>query len=110
MGWAVYNDRRVADPPADWRNVKVFPPRMPNVDPGRNMQALCQAIQGGITDYAPVHGALGEDWKDSFDRLQEQQAYAESIGLKLTFSNQSQQPQVEDDSKKPVKKKQSVPA
>lgn len=62
MGWAVMNERDLSDPPADWKNVSIRPPRSVNVDIGRNAQALIAEYQAGWRTLESICGELGEDW------------------------------------------------
>lgn len=103
IGWAIYNDKRVVDPPADWRKVKVFSPRRVNVDPGRDSTSAIARINAGMGDYGEWYGNLGEDWQPSFDRLAQQQAYAKKIGLTLNLGGPSQPANQQDDPPAPKK-------
>jgi hypothetical protein len=66
--WAIYNIPDLADPPADWMKCQVIPPRAPNVDVGRNSQAMLAEIAGGIRDYDDVAGGDGSSADVRFER------------------------------------------
>ena len=87
--WAKYNDLRVADPPADYKRAQIHPPRSVNVDVGYNMDAALKGIAAGCGDLdSEFYGPRGMDWRAGLDRLKEQQDYAKSIGLNITFGGQ----------------------
>lgn len=83
MGWAVRNERALADPPADWARVSIRPPRAVNVDVGRNSSAMIAELEARTTNYELIYAPLGLDWREEFRKLKEQQDYAASIGLDL---------------------------
>lgn len=61
--WARYNDRRVADAPADWMKCHVTPPPRVNVDVGRNASADALLLSVGLKsydDYASDDGTIPE--------------------------------------------------
>jgi hypothetical protein len=59
IGWAIQNDRRLADPPADWQNVEVSPPRSVLVDAGYDSAATISELQEGITNTHFIAQNLG---------------------------------------------------
>lgn len=59
----MYSDRRVVDPPADFRRVNVRPPRSVNVDVGRNSSAMIAELQAGIRNFNTCIGDGGDDWR-----------------------------------------------
>ncbi len=90
MGWAIHNDRRVADPPADWRKISVYSPRSVDVDVGRNAAATLGFLAAGATNWGRILGPEGLDWREEMDHLAEQVAYAKSIGLEAGFTQRGQ--------------------
>lgn len=54
LDWAVYNDKNLVDPPADYRKCHVLPPRAVNVDVGRNSKAMLAELQAGTTSYDAI--------------------------------------------------------
>lgn len=90
MGWAINNDPRVANPPPDWRKIAVYSPRAVDVDVGHNSQAMLAELAGGATNWGRIYGPLGLDWKEEFNKLNEQITYANSIGLKVGFTQRGQ--------------------
>lgn len=61
--WGTRNDIRLADPPMDWRNVTVRPPRSVNVDVGRNSNALIAEYAAGWRTLEGICLELGEDYR-----------------------------------------------
>lgn len=60
--WAKNNVRSLADPPMDFRRVKIRAPRCVNVDVGRNSQALIAEYEAGWRTLEEICGELGKDW------------------------------------------------
>lgn len=73
--------------PEDWWKVTIHPPRSVNVDVGYNSSAAISEIEAGLRTYDEVYGPRGLDWREQFDRLAEQQAYARERGLILTIGD-----------------------
>ena len=92
LGLAKNQDKRLEDAPADWRACVIYPPRAPDVDIGRNNAATLAQIAAGAASYDMIYGPQGLHWRQQFDRLAEQIAYAKKIGLPLVFPGQQQQP------------------
>jgi hypothetical protein len=116
MGWAIYNDVRVADPPADWRRVKVFAPRAPNFDVGRNAQASLANVGGLLTTHEDEWGQRGDDWREKVDEAAIEREYIRSKKLTLLLPGKSTEdapnPSIDEDGNpvtppkpKPEKKK-----
>jgi lambda family phage portal protein len=63
LEWGKNNDRRLADPPSDWKSVNVRSPRAVNVDVGRNSAAMLAELDSGATNYGLIYGPLGLDWR-----------------------------------------------
>lgn len=102
MIWAKANDPRLRDAPGDWYLANVHPPRAVNVDVGRNSTAMIQELAVGATNYERIYAPLGCDWKQEFDKLNEQKKYAAKIGLDLTGQAGKQQGQPADPSIPPA--------
>lgn len=79
--WGIKTEKEIADPPFDWVNASIRPPRSPNADIGRNSAAAIANLENGLTNYDIEFGALGLDWREEFVKLKEQQDFAKSIGL-----------------------------
>lgn len=63
MDWATKNVQELSEPPVDWREVTVRPPRAVNVDIGRNSQAMLAELKAGTRNYPSIFAEQGEDWK-----------------------------------------------
>jgi len=83
IGWARFNVPELRDAPADWKNVRIHPPKSVNVDVGRNSAALLSEIAAGIKSPQGVIGADGRDWREVYDECAEAQKYAADLGLNL---------------------------
>lgn len=68
MDFGRNKDKTIADAPHDWRLVKVRPPRSPNVDVGRNSNAMLAELKSGATTYERIFGELGEDWVEQINQ------------------------------------------
>jgi lambda family phage portal protein len=79
MGWAILNVPTLRDPPADWKNVAIHPPRSVNVDVGYNAQAIATAMENGFTNYELVFSPLGLDWREQLRKRAEQAAYVQKL-------------------------------
>lgn len=75
MDWAIYNDLRVVDPPADWRRVTVRPPRAVNVDVGRNSTALLNEVKARLRTRRDAWAELGMDWRAQERQLDTEERY-----------------------------------
>jgi hypothetical protein len=86
MEWAVKNDPRVADPPANWRNcIHIQQPKACNVDVGYNAQAATMELASGQTNYDLLYGPRGLSARRELRKLNRQQRFIEKLGLKLTL-------------------------
>ena len=63
MGWAVRFDRSLDGYPDDWAEVIARPPRSPNVDVGRNSQAVIAEYEEGFRSLQDICAELGHDWR-----------------------------------------------
>lgn len=59
IGWAIKNDPRLQDAPADWQNIEVSPPRSVLVDVGYDSKATIAELQEGITNTHFIAQNLG---------------------------------------------------
>lgn len=86
LEWAINNDPRVADPPANWRScIHVQQPRACNVDVAYNAQATTMELASGQTNYDLIYGPRGLSARRELKKLARQQRFIESLGLKLTL-------------------------
>lgn len=92
IGFAVRNDVELSDPPADWRNVSVLPPRAPNVDVGRNAAAEETALKDGRLNYDLYYGPLGLAWRDELKKYDEQLAFIDKECPNVAKLLQAQNP------------------
>jgi capsid protein len=83
MDWAIKNVRELADPPADWRNVTVRPPRAPNVDVGRNSAAMLAELDAAATNYDLIYGPLGLDARVELRKSAEFAAYIRELATEF---------------------------
>jgi capsid protein len=81
MGWEVQNTRDVSDPPDNWRNVFVCPPRAVNVDVGYNAAALLSALESGTTTYREIYAMLGKHWRVELRQRAREEAYIDRIAI-----------------------------
>ena len=89
MPFEIANNPALRPRPDDWWKVVIHPPRSVNVDVGYNSSAAIAELEAGLKTYDEVYGPRGLDWREQFDRLAEQQAYAKAIGLTLGAIDQS---------------------
>jgi hypothetical protein len=68
LGFGIRTDLSLADPPADWRNVRARPPRSLCVDLGYNAQATLLALASGTTTLEAIYGERGLDWDRETDQ------------------------------------------
>lgn len=59
IGWAIKNDPRLIDAPADWKNIEVSPPRSVLVDAGYDSAATISELDQGITNTHVIAQKLG---------------------------------------------------
>ena len=86
MEWAVKNDPRVADPPANWREcMHVQQPEACNVDVGYTTQSNMMLLAAGVIDYEMFHGPMGVSTMTIFRRLKRQQQWLEKNKVKVTL-------------------------
>lgn len=86
MEWAIKNDQRVADPPANWREcIHIQQPEACNVDVGYNTQAQLMSLAAGATDYDAILGPQGRNFNTEIKKLARQQKLMEKLGVKVTL-------------------------
>lgn len=73
--------------PKDCGLVKIHPPKSPNVDVGRNSQALLSEVAAGIKSPQAVIGADGRDWRVVYQECADAQAFAKELGLNLAIGS-----------------------
>jgi len=79
MGWARYTQPALVDAPADWKNIRVTPPRAVNVDVGRNSKAMLEEIAGGASTFDRSYAALGLDYRQELRQRAEEAAYIKEL-------------------------------
>lgn len=92
MSWARYKVPALRDSPADWRRIRISPPRAPNVDIGYSADALAKGLANMTTTWDEHYSSLGHDWRDRIDAYATEIEYIKSKGLTPAFG-QPQQPQ-----------------
>jgi len=93
MGWARYTEKTLQNAPADWRKIRISPPRAPNVDIGYSADALMKGLQTATTNWGQHFASLGLDWREEIDSYAEQSKYITSKGIVISFGNTPQPPQ-----------------
>lgn len=68
IGWGIRTERDLADPPADWTNVTIRPPRAVNVDVGRNSAATLAELSVAATNYELIFSSQGLDADEQLDK------------------------------------------
>lgn len=73
----------ISNPPPDgsWNRVKIYAPRAPNVDVGRNSSAMLAELAAGATTYSDVYGPLGQHWEEQFEEIAKQRKKAKELGI-----------------------------
>lgn len=59
IGWAIKNDARLVNAPADWQNIEVSPPRSVLVDAGYDSASMLAELAAGVTNLHFVAQRLG---------------------------------------------------
>jgi len=86
MEWAIKNDFRAADPPANWRDcIHIHQPQACNVDVGNNASADMMMLAAGAMDYDMILGPQGTSFVQVAKRLSRQQKMIEKLGLKISL-------------------------
>lgn len=86
MEWAIKNDPRVADPPADWKScIHIQQPEACNVDPGYTTQSDMMLLAAGAKDYDMILGPQGQNSMTVFKRLARQQKIIKKLGIEVTL-------------------------
>jgi len=85
MGWARYTQPLLVDAPADWRNIRVSPPRAVNVDVGRNSKAMLEEIAGGANTFSRSYAVLGHDWRQELRQRAEEAAYIKELAAEFSL-------------------------
>jgi Phage portal protein, lambda family len=88
MGWAIKNDERVKNPPADWENIEVSPPRSVVVDLGYvSANALAEMAAGvySLHNWAQDHGTTKQKII--------QHSVSDLFDIKLACARMAEQPQ-----------------
>lgn len=88
MGWAIKNDERVKNAPADWRNIEVSAPRSPVVDLGYDSASDLAEMAAGVFT---LHG-----WAQKHGTTREKiisQSVADVADIKLAAAKISENPE-----------------
>ena len=86
MEWAVKNDFRVADPPANWQScIHIQQPEACNVDVGYTTQSDMMLLAAGAKDYDMILGPQGQSSMVVFKRLARQQKMLKKLGIEVTL-------------------------
>lgn len=86
MGVERLMNREVADPPADWTNVAIRPPKSVNVDVGRNSAALLSELEAGIKTWEMICGRDGEDYEDVLEQKAREAAFVDALAKKYNIT------------------------
>lgn len=95
MGAARFNVPELRDAPADWKKVRIHPPKAVNVDVGRNSNAMLAELAAGALTYSEIYGAKGQDWREGLAQRKTEQDFVESLGLKVQVTQVASAAQVE---------------
>ena len=86
MEWAIRNDSRVVDPPANWRDcIHIQQPAACNVDYGYVTNANLMSLAAGATNYHMILSPLGLSTVTVFKQLAREQKMLEKLGIKTTL-------------------------
>ena len=86
MEWAVQNDERVQDPPANWCDcVHIQQPAACNVDYGYVTTANLMSLAAGSSSYHMILGPLGLNPVTVFKQLAREQQMIKRLGIKVTL-------------------------
>jgi hypothetical protein len=107
------------DPPADWRQVRMHPPRGVDVDPGRNAVAELASYAAGTTNLRSIYSGLSQDWiterRQWFAERKMDLELAEEFGVAPPAIGNSDpapkaEPKPDDPEPEPKKEEEEVPA
>lgn len=100
LEWAIKNDLRVSDPPANWRScLHIQQPEACNVDVGYTTQSNLALLSAGAMDYEEIIGPRGSSFITVAKRLARQQRFLEKNNIRVTLPAQlqaAQQHQLDD--------------
>jgi capsid protein len=86
MEWAIKNDSRVADPPADWKScIHIQQPEACNVDVGYTTQADMMQLAAGAASYQMLLGRQGLSAITVFKQLAREQKFMKKLGVQVTL-------------------------
>ena len=68
LSWGIATEKNLADPPADWTNIKTQCPRGIDVDVLRNASAQQADLKLGLTNHELIYGSLGLDARSEVSR------------------------------------------
>jgi capsid protein len=86
LDWAIKFDPRLKNPPKNWDNLTIRPPRSVNVDVGKNSAARLAELQAGCGTFQDFYAEQGEDFREQLLQKAEERAYIRSLSerFKLT--------------------------
>lgn len=73
------NNPDFKNPPKDWRNFIVRPPKSVNVDIGRNSQALINELNSCIRTFQDIFAENGEDWREQIKQVAIERSYLRQL-------------------------------
>lgn len=82
MDFERVNNPVLRDPPGDWRNVIVHPPRAVNVDVGRNSVAMLRELESGTRTYAFTYAEVGMDWRQMLEQKAIEAAFIRELAAR----------------------------
>lgn len=74
-------DSRIASKPQDWRRLVCRPPKSPNVDVGRNSNAMLAELEANTRTLQDIYAETGEDWKQKLKQRQKEKAFLVKLGM-----------------------------
>jgi capsid protein len=96
IGTARFSDPRIADAPADWTKVQISPPRIVDVDPGRNAGATVSLLEAGLTTRQREYAKLQLDWRSETRQLAREAAFIDSTAAEFGVSPDRLQKSIAD--------------
>lgn len=102
MGWAIYNDKRVIDPPADWDRCVIYRPRAINVDVGYTADNANQALANGTLTYAQWLGHQQIWWKHHFSQIKREQDWIKKNGITVSYGKAAAPAPTPEDESEPT--------
>jgi hypothetical protein len=79
MGEEIKETYELSDPPTDWRNVFVCPPRAVNVDVGYTASAAIADLESGLSTYRELYGRHGKHWRTEIRQRAREEAFLDRV-------------------------------